>query len=520
MLSLPVRKFSLAILSGFLLTAAFPSIDLHLAAWFSLVPLLIAIKGEPPLNAFKLGIVAGLAHYITLLYWIFNVISTYGGLNMFAGILILFLLCIYLSLYTGVFSFLVMNFIGSRIKIFLFAGFWTSLEYIRAEILTGFPWCLLGYSQFNQNLLIQIADITGVYGISFIIAAVNILIFILVSDIRKSIDKKYIFSEALLLAVIIALAVSYGSYRVKEYSGDAAVNKVLNISIIQGNIDQAVKWDSKYEEDTIKKYLSLTENTYDFNPDIIIWPETSIPFFFQDNNDFTGVLYDIPKRSGAHFIFGSPSYRSEEREISYMNSAFSISPDGNLKGQYDKMHLVPFGEYVPLKKLLPFVHRLVPAAGDFSPGESLDPLVLNGISSGILICYEAIFPEISRELTEKGARVLINITNDAWFGLTSAPYQHLYMSIFRAIENRIPLIRSANTGFSGIISPTGTVKALGGLFTSESITGNVRIEDHPLPFYSRFGDIFAHFILIICLIKTCFEISYRRFTAKRQKMKC
>lgn len=515
--SLPVRKIFLALLSGFLLTGAFPSTGFHFIAWFSLVPLLIAVKGESPFNAFKLGVFAGLAHYITLLYWIINVISTYGGLHWSAGVLILFLLCLYLSLYTGAFSFLVTNFIESRIKIFLFAGFWISLEYIRAVILTGFPWCLLGYSQFDQTLLIQIADITGVYGISFIISAANILIFILVSDFRKSPAKKYFFSEALLLAVTITLAVSYGSRRAREYSGADDEGRVLKISIIQGNIDQSVKWDEEYQESTINKYLSLTEKTYDFRPDIIIWPETSVPFFFQENNEYTGILYDIPQKSGAQFIFGSPSYSRKGKDISYLNSAFYISTGGNLRGQYDKVHLVPFGEYVPLKKILPFVHILVPAAGDFSPGKSPDPLLLNGISSGILICYEAIFPEISRELSEKGARVLINITNDAWFGLTSAPYQHLYMSVFRAVENRIPLVRSANTGFSGIISPDGTVKTAGGLFTSESITGEIRIYDRPLPFYSRFGDVFVLFIFIICLIKTSFELFYRRLKPDRKK---
>lgn len=517
MLSLPSRKIFSALLSGLLLTAAFPSADLHWIAWFSMVPLLIAIRNESPFNAFKLGVIAGLVHYLTLLYWIINVISTYGGLNIIAGASILFLLCLYLSIYTGIFSFLVVKFIESRVKIFLFAGFWISLEYIRANILTGFPWCLLGYSQFKQTLLIQIADITGVYGISFIIVAVNILIFILVSDIRKSTNIKYTFSEASLLVIIIFLTFSYGNYRVKEDPEGTAEKKILNISIIQGNIDQALKWDEEYQEETIKKYLSLTEDTYDFHPDIIIWPETSVPFFFQDNTDLSRVLYQIPKKSGAQFIFGSPSYRRNNGKISYMNSAFSISPDGNLAGRYDKMHLVPFGEYVPLKKLLPFVHRLVPAAGDFSHGKSVKPLTLNGISSGILICYEAIFPEISRKLAEKGARIIINITNDAWFGFTSAPYQHLNMSIFRAVENRVPLIRSANTGFSGIISPTGMVESLGGLFTRESITGKIRIENYPLTFYSRFGDIFALTVLIICLIKAFFELCYRRFSEKKIK---
>jgi len=515
MLSLSARKIFLALLSGFLLTAAFPSVNHQWIAWFSLVPLLTAVKDESLYNAFKLGVIAGLGHYITLMYWIINVISTYGGLDIISSTFLLLLLCFYLSLYTGLFSFLVTAFKKCKIKIFLFAGFWVSLEYIRAVVFTGFPWCLLGYSQFEQSLLIQVADITGVYGISFLIAAVNILIFLLASNIRKNIKKIYVGAEILLLITIIILTVNYGKYCIKKYSEDTKEKKTLNISIIQGNINQALKWDTKYQEDTLKKYRSLTKNTYDFKPDIIIWPETAVPFFFQDNNQFTQDLLNISQKSGAHFIFGSPSYIRKAEDILYRNSAFCISPDGNLTGKYDKVHLVPFGEYVPLKKLLPFVHRLVPAAGDFSPGKSLDPLALKGTSLGILICYEIIFPEISRKQVNKGAQILINITNDAWFGFTSAPYQHFYMSTFRSIENRTPLIRSANTGISGIISPTGKIKTMGGLFTEESITGNITLDKHPRSFYSRYGDIFARSVLIICFIKIFFGLCYRRFTKNK-----
>lgn len=517
MFTLSARKLFLALLSGLLLTASFPSANHQWIAWFSLVPLLIAIKDESSSNAFKLGLAAGLGHYITLIYWIINVISTYGELDIITSTFLLILLCLYLSIYPAFFSLLVTTFSKSKIKIFLFSGFWVSLEYIKAKILTGFPWCLLGYSQFNQKPIIQIADVTGVYGVSFIITGVNILIYLLISNFKQNIKSIYTDLEALFLIIIICLSINYGNYCIETYSKGSKKNGNFNISIIQGNINQAVKWDPEYQGKTIKKYHSLTKKTFDYKPDLIIWPETSVPFFFQDKNNYSRIIYNISKNSQASFIFGSPSYIRRGNEIDYYNSAFCVSPDGNITGQYNKTHLVPFGEYVPLKKLLPFVYRLVPAAGDFSPGESLDPMELGKTSSGILICYEVIFPEISRELVQKGARVLINITNDAWFGHTSAPYQHLYMSIFRSIENRVPLIRSANTGFSGIISSTGEIKTAGELFTEESITGKITLNKTPLSFYSRYGDIFALGILIICLIKIFFELCYRRFAQTKRR---
>lgn len=505
MFSLPVRKILSALLSGFLLTAAFPAADLNWTVWFALIPLLTAIKNESPAGAFKLGIFTGLAHFISLIYWIINVISTYGGLDIITSTVILLLLCLYLSIYTGIFAFLVTVSEKSRIKIFLFAGFWVSLEYIRTVLFTGFPWCLLGYSQYNQPILIQVSDITGVYGISFMIAAVNILLFLAISDFRKNIINRFACTEIILLAFAFILMTGYGKHCLKKYSDTADKGNPVRISVIQGNIDQSIKWDTESLTDNVLKYLSLTRDTFNFRPDIIIWPETAVPFPFQDDDALSDVLYRISEESRSYLVFGNPAYRMETGEKLFYNSAICIAPDGRIAGQYDKAHLVPFGEYVPLKNLLPFVHRLVPAAGDFSKGKSHDPVKLGRIQAGLLICYEAIFPEISRKTVNKGASILINMTNDAWFGFTSAPYQHFYMAAFRAVENRRHLIRSANTGFSGIISPSGRIMTAGELFTEEAITENIRLEKQAVSFYSRYGDLFALAVLILCTVSVFFK---------------
>jgi apolipoprotein N-acyltransferase len=231
-----------------------------------------------------------------------------------------------------------------------------------------------------------------------------------------------------------------------------------------------------------------------------VWPETAVPLFFQDKSRLTERLFELAKEGNTHLLFGSPAYKRENSNILYYNSAWHLSPAGELLGQYSKHHLVPFGEYVPFQEYLPFVHRLVPSAGDFSKGESIDPLLFDNISSGVLICYEIIFPDIARHQVKNGATILINITNDAWFGYSSAPYQHLFISVFRAIENRRPLIRSANTGISAIVDPAGRVMACGDIFTEEVITGRISTGFNNMTFYSRYGDIFALVISFVCII--------------------
>ena len=506
--SLPAKKILLALLSGLLITASFPPLKTDWLIWISIIPLLIALEDTSPRTAFRLGIIAGLSHYISLIYWIINVISTYGGLNFFISIFILLLLCLYLSVYIGIFSLLTSTFRHSKIKILFFAGIWVSLEYIRGLLFTGFPWGLLGYTQYNRLEIAQIADITGVHGLSFIIAAFNVFFFQLILKNKDVFKNRYFIFETLILIFLAYASIHYGNNCLTRYNVDKPEKPQINIAIIQGNIDQAVKWNEEFQDKTIYKYINLTQRSYYTKPEIIVWPETAVPLFFQDNNPLSEKIIDLARESNAHLIFGSPAYRRESGNIRYYNRAWHISSEGKISGQYNKNHLVPFGEYVPLKNFLPFVHRLVPAAGDFSKGESTDPLLLNKNLSGILICYEVIFPEIARSQVLKGASILINITNDAWFGYTSAPYQHLFISIFRAIENRRPVMRSANTGISAIVDPTGRVNIQGRLFTEEVITGRITPEKDVLSFYSRYGDVFAVGILILCLIKISIGLCY------------
>ncbi|MGC8811075.1 MAG: apolipoprotein N-acyltransferase [bacterium] len=231
-------------------------------------------------------------------------------------------------------------------------------------------------------------------------------------------------------------------------------------------------------------------------PDLVIWPETATPFFFQNNFPFQSRILDLAAQMETPLLFGSPAFTRQDHKVNYFNSAFLISPQKEILGRYDKIHLVPFGEYAPLAGLLGFTRDIIGAIGDFTPGLGVTNLALPWGKFGVLICYEIIFPNLTRQFAAQGAQFLVNITNDAWFGRTSAPYQHLSMATLRAVENRLPIARAANTGISAIINAEGKIVQSSNLFTREVLSGNIKINTG-LTFYTRYGDIFAYLCLVI-----------------------
>ena len=499
----------LALFSGLLLTAAFPPGHFSFMAWIALIPLLKAIENRSGFSAFKLGVIAGLIHFLSLIYWIIVVLEHYGGLGFIISLTALILLSLYLSLFTGLFSCLTALLNDSRFFVLFMACFWVGLEYAKAHFLTGFPWCLLGYSQFKHLYIIQIADLFGVYGLSFLIAIVNgVLYRTLFRSARPAV--KILKLEILLSAVLLMGTVAYGSYRLSNVSPQNNSTKKINAAIIQGNIDQSLKWNPQFQEQTVLTYESLTRSTFSFEPQLIIWPETALPFFFQNNRDFTPQILSMTKKSGATLIFGSPAFKRTKARIEFFNRAYMIESGTQHISHYDKIHLVPFGEYVPLKKFLPFIRRLVESAGDFTPGNSTYPLKSDGVSVGILICFEAIFPELARDLTANGANILVNLTNDAWYGMTSAPFQHLSMAVFRCVENRRPMLRAANTGISAFIEADGTIQETSDLFKKAVLMQSISIPSPRKSLYTRIGDSFAAGLLIVTFIKTFWIFRQRR----------
>ncbi|MCK4534787.1 MAG: apolipoprotein N-acyltransferase, partial [Syntrophobacterales bacterium] len=319
--------------------------------------------------------------------------------------------------------------------------------------------------------------------------------------------KKRLLPEIVIGFGLLLLVFGYGIYRMDSLKDTAEHLDSVNVSLIQGNIDQSVKWSQKYQTDTMNIYRDMSADASKHGVSLIVWPETAVPFCFQNYDDRSRDVINTAKETNSWLLFGSLGYARKEGEISFRNSAYLISPEGAVSGRYDKVHLVPFGEYVPLHNILFFIDKLVEGAGDFTPGGEITPFSMGDRKIGTLICYEGIFPEISREHCLKGADLLVNITNDAWYGNTSAPYQHLTMAAFRAIENRTYMIRAANTGISAIVDPTGKIASRTDLFERTTLSGPVKFTRQNT-FYSRYGNVFACSCIAFLLIG--FLISLRR----------
>ncbi len=484
------RDILLSLLSGILLILSFPNFDLEFLAWFALVPLSYSIEGKGLYQSFKLGFFTGFVSFLGILYWIIVAVHTYGNVPSILSVFILLLLVVYLSLFIGAFTFLTRFIqIRSGIQSILFTPIlWVTLEYLRSFLLTGFPWAYLGHTQYLNLPFIQMADITGVYGLSFVILLVNATFFAVLHQWPK---RPFPLKEVALTVLVVLGFLIYGYVKIKHVDREAVRSLSLKVGLVQGNIDQSVKWDKSFQLETLKIYRRLSMKVADDKPDLIVWPETATPFFFQEAKEYQPIVLEIPEKTNAFLLFGTPFYKIERGKVDYYNSALLVSPSKELIGKYDKIHLVPFGEYIPLRKVLFFIESSIgEGIGNFRPGKGIDHLFLPQGKFGVLICFEIIFPDLCRRSVKEGADFLVTITNDAWFGRTSAPYQHLSMATFRAIENRVFIARAANTGISAFIDPKGKIVKQGDIFTEEAMNGTIRIMKSKT-FYTLYGDVFA-----------------------------
>ena len=508
-------KIFLSIVSGFMLSAAFPKIGADWLAWVALVPLLLAIKNLSVKKSFHLGLLTGYVHFLTLVYWLIHTMKTFGNLPLYVCIPVLFLLCGIMALYVALFSASLTYLTSSAIGCLLMVPvLWVSFEYLRALLFTGFPWELLGYSQYNRLTIIQIADLFGVYGVSFLIALANsafflILLYRLKSDWHGRLVTQRIFAFAIsTLGVMFIMLISYGTWRISTIDRQISLAPSKRVAVVQGNIDQAVKWDPAFQISTTKKYIQLSVSAKNKKPDLVVWPETATPFYFLYNIQLSNLILKGIRDTESGFLIGSPSFVPRQEGEEYYNSAYLLDRNGKVKGKYNKAHLVPFGEYVPLKKWLPFVGKMVQEVGDFQPGQKGATLDWGKYKLGIQICYEIIFPGLSRAMVQNDASLLVNITNDAWYGRSSMPYQHFSMAIFRALENRRALVRSANTGISGFIDPVGRVIGRTQLFKEAVLSRSLPLLNTK-SIYTRVGDLLPLICLIITIIAGLFLLQKR-----------
>lgn len=486
--NLSENKIILALVSGVLIFLSFPQYGFGPIAWISLIPLFFALSKAASLKeGLFLGFLTGIAGYIGIIYWITYVVVNYGYLPVYLGVILMLLLSCYLSIYTALFAAAVVYFRG-KILFMLAPAIWVSFEYCKSHLLTGFPWENLGYSQYSNFYIVQFADVLGVYGLSFLIVMVNASLF----DGWEKRSKKAIVAAAAAFLILAGIFV-YGAMRVRQVEKAIADAAGIQVALIQGNIDQSIKWNENFQKEALNTFENLSLQSHPTEGGLLVWPETALPFNFLNANDLQKQVTSLAVTTKSWFIFGAVSYLPIKGRGDFFNSAYILSPAGENKGRYDKVHLVPYGEYVPLRNIVPFVKGLTAGIGDFTAGDGFYPLLLEGRKIGILICYEGILPDAARTYKRRSAELLVNITNDAWFGATSAPYQHFSMSLFRAVETRLYMVRAANTGVSGIFDPCGRIIAQTKIFEKEALKGEVKFVNIAT-FYAEYGDI----LVVIC----------------------
>ncbi len=426
----------------------------------ALVPLLTALQESSKKRAISLGVLTGLCHYLFLLYWIVIVLGRYGGFPWFLSLPGLLLLAVYMSIYLVFFALAARLLLIQASPLVLIWGLpciWVGLDWVRSFLFSGFPWMDIGYALWSMPRLIQIADLVGHYGLTFLVVLINVLFYCLLS---RRLHKNQVLQHTLPVVCVLFLVFVYSIMAWKAVEREVAGAQVIKIGVVQGNIDQSKKWVAEEQLKTVNTYLQHTGDVLiDDQVKMVVWPETALPFYPVNSPLMSQVSYFAHKKD-TPLLTGAPWYEIVDpvkRDIRFYNRAFLILPDGGYGGRYDKSHLVPYGEYVPLKIFFPFLAPLVEAVGDFTPGVIKGPLQYGNLRSGILICFESIFPAISRKWVQNGANILINLTNDAWYGRSSAPYQSFAMTVFRAVETRRSLVRAANTGVSGFIDPLGRV---------------------------------------------------------------
>jgi apolipoprotein N-acyltransferase len=493
----------LCLLTGLLLVLSFPWYDVEWLAWIAFVPLLTATRGVRLRTALVWGWISGCVGYGGILRWVPHTMINYGGVPTAVSYAILLLLVAYVGLYVGVFT---AGWTWSlrrwpRGATLMVPALWVALEWIRAQALSGFPWASLGYSQYLNRPLIQVAELTSVYGVSFALVLGNVVMAqILYGIVHRR--WKDVGLPCGLAVLCLAMIWGYGGWRLQHMSkAVAAASADLGVALLQGNIKQDLKWDEAAREAIFSAYRQLTfEAAADAEVDLIVWPEAATPFFFANDRLFQARQLRLIEEAGRPLLFGSPTYAREGNQDVMYNSAFLVGPDATLLGRYDKMHLVPFGEYIPLRRLLFFLDKLVEGIGDFRSGEAYTVMAVPQGRLAVLICFEVIFPDLVRHFVRHGAQLLVNITNDAWFGYSPASYQHLSMVVFRAVENRLPIVRAANTGISAVIDPTGRLSQQTDLFMRTWIKARITPAEGATTFYTRWGDLFAYGCMLVTAI--------------------
>ncbi|HTF34099.1 MAG TPA: apolipoprotein N-acyltransferase [Myxococcota bacterium] len=503
-------------LAGYLVSSflAFPHpvgdrvIDLgFLLAWVPPACLVAGLRGLAPASAARWGFLASLIAHAAILHWIYVVTVVYGEAPVLVGVLAPIALAAYIALFGAAFGAgMGILELRGRAGPFALAALWTALDYLRHHLLSGFPWAVLGYAQHQNFALMALAPIGGVYGLSFITVLGSLGVSALVSATGEG--------KRPPLRSLAACAVTFTALAAGAWIGAQPTppsGQKIRVAVLQGNIDQGVKWSHEWQEVTLRIYEELTRRARAEGAEVVVWPETAVPGSLETDPDFRERIEGLARDQAVVLVVGAVGVEPVGRAYRYYDSAYVFNPAGRQIERYDKAHLVPFGEYVPLRRLLglligavargmapdnvtagpgPRVVRLPPPT---HPGESSALEAPEPVPVGIPICYELLFPDLVRGFVASGGSVLLAITNDAWYGRTGAPYQFLAITALRSAETRVWTARAANTGVSAFIDDRGGIRSQTRIFER-----GLLVDDIPLrpgaagdSFYVRHGDVFA-----------------------------
>lgn len=456
---------------------------LHLPVLALVLPMSLAwlgLQARSLRQAFFRGWLAASAGYAAALYWVSIPVHEFGSLPWIAAVPCPILLGLYLGLYAGLFC-LALAWAAPRtgwpVLILLAWTLWASLEYIREILLTGFPWLGLAQAFAPWPVFLQAVSVLGAHGFSGLLAGIGVGFVLGVHRPRA-----WIAPAAALCGLTL-----FGVWHIQH---PALTQQSINLpaALIQGDIEQGLKWDPAFQRQTLNRYLRMSRNAVrEHSAELVVWPETAIPFYVQENTELSAKLRSFCRNHQVALFTGAPGYslRDGGTEVVSHNLVYLFGPDGLVRGTYTKEHLVPFGEYIPFGSYLPFITRMVQGVGDFRPGDRTAPLEYKDLALGGLICYEVIFSGLVQHRVAAGANLLINVSNDAWFGRSSGPRQHLHQAVLRSIEQGRGMLRATNTGVSAIIDPQGRILQSTTLFAPETLQADSLPAGHGRTFFSR-----------------------------------
>jgi apolipoprotein N-acyltransferase len=496
------RELGLLTLGALLYTIACPPYDWSSAGWITLTPFFLALRQKTPKTGFFLGLLFGVLCCAGIGFWIYVAVTTYFAFPFPLDVLFtLFNYSLFAGLYVGVVAALVCVLFrrGSPTLAVLGApAMWVAGEFVRSSWFAGISWELLGYTQYRHPLLIQVADLTGVYGLSYLLAlsgAVGAAIIVFLSAYTKRETHHSPVQQFPVLAVgiltgSVVLVVIYGTLRLQHYSAPAPANlPTLTVAVVHANVAGSQRWQRAHYASTLLTYLRVTQHGItEAQPDLIIWPEFALGFYLDHEPLFHRQLSAFTRATNTFLLVGAPRMDETDAGTRSYNSAYLLSPQGDIVDVYDKMRLIPFAEY------LPFAHPLLrpalsDAPNDFTPGQRATIFSQPKHSWGVTICYEVTYPPMTRRLVLDGAEFLVNISNDTWGAGEAAAAQHFSMVVFRAVENRRPLVRTATAGISGFVDPVGQTYALS--TDPEGVSIGTIAPQSGLTVYAQYGDWFA-----------------------------